>query len=83
MSIMGNNNNEKGGIIAIVVSVIIVVLILGSCGDSSDEYRETLESGQKKYYSGEEMTREEYNAVKGFNDWKSKQGEKKYSDWDD
>ena len=29
------------------------------------------------------MTKEEYNAVKGFNEWKSKQGSKTYSDWDD
>ena len=48
-----------------------------------DDYRKTLEEGQRKYYSGEKMTKEEYNAVKGFNEWKSKQGSKTYSDWDD
>ncbi len=28
------------------------------------------------------MTREEYNAVKNFNEWKDKQCEKSYNDWD-
>lgn len=79
---MGNNQN--GSKISVVVIIVIAILLLGSCGSSSSdsEYRETLESGQRKYYSGESMTRDEYNAVKGFNDWKSKQGEKSYSEWD-
>ena len=53
------------------------VLCLGGCG-SDDSYRDTLNSGLSKYYSGEKMSRSEYNAVKSFNDWKSKQGEKTY-----
>lgn len=55
--------------------------VFTGCSDNSD-YEDTLNSGMEKYYSGEEMTREEYKAVKGFNDWKDKQGEKSYSDWD-
>lgn len=50
-------------------------------GCSNDRYKDTLNSGLKKYYSGEGMTKKEYNAVKSFNNWKSKQGEKKYSEW--
>ena len=47
-----------------------------------DDYKDTLNSGMEKYYSGEKMTEKEYKAVKGFNEWKSKQGSKSYSDWD-
>ena len=77
-------NGQGGSKFGIVIVVIVLLVLLGSCvgGNSDDEYRKTLESGQRKYYSGESMTRDEYNAVKGFNDWKSKQGEKSYSDWD-
>lgn len=49
---------------------------------SDDKYRDTLKSGYEKYVGGEEMTEEEYKAVKEFNDWKDKQGEKSYDDWD-
>lgn len=78
------NENQNGSKWVIGIVIVVAILLLGSCGSSSSdsEYRETLESGQRKYYSGESMTRDEYNAVKGFNDWKSKQGEKSYSDWD-
>ena len=77
-------NGQNGSGVGIVVIVIIAILLLGSCAGSSsdDEYRKTLESGQRKYYTGEDMSREEYNAVKGFNEWKSKQGDKSYSEWD-
>lgn len=45
-------------------------------GFSDDEYRDTLNSGLEKYYFGDDMTKEEYAAVKGFNAWKDKQSEK-------
>lgn len=78
-----NNNNSGYGIVGLIV-VVAVIALLGSCSsDSSDDYRKTLESGQSKYNSGSAMSKEEYEAVKGFNEWKSNQGEKKYSDWDD
>jgi len=77
------NENQNGSKWVIGIVIVVAILLLGSCGSSSDDdFRQTLESGQRKYYSGESMTRDEYNAVKGFNDWKSKQGEKSYSDWD-
>ena len=78
---MENNNNKGSGIIVAIV-IIVLIALFGSCSSSSkDDYRKTLESGQRKYYSGEKMTKEEYNAVKGFNKWKSNQGSKTYSDW--
>lgn len=51
------------------------------CSDN-DDYRDTLESGLNKYYSGEKMSKSEYNAVKNFNNWKDKQSDKTYGDWD-
>ena len=60
---------------------LVMLTILSSCS-SNDDYRKTLEEGQRKYYSGEKMTQKEYDAVKGFNKWKSKQDSKTYSDWD-
>lgn len=67
---------------------IIVVLLMGlfifgvsACGN--DEYEETLESGYEKYINGEEMSEEEYNAVKSFKDWEDKQTPKSYNDWDE
>ena len=75
--------NGKGSVWAVILVVILLLACVGSCSsDSDDEYRKTLESGQQKYYSGQEMTREEYNAVKSFNKWKENQGPKTYSDWD-
>ncbi len=35
----------------------------------------------KKYYNGDPMTKEEHDAVKGFNEWKNNQGEKTYDKW--
>lgn len=45
-------------------------------------YTITLKSGIEKYNNGETMTEEEYNAVKNFNEWSDKQGEKTYDEWD-
>ena len=80
---MENNNNSNWGCgLAVAIVLIVLLFAIGACSsDSKDDYRRTLESGQRKYYTGEKMTREEYNAVKSFNNWKSKQGSKSYSDW--
>ena len=67
-------------IILVVVCLICLMLGLTSCS-SNDSYRQTLNSGLEKYQRGEAMSREEYNAVKGFNDWRSKQGNKTYDAW--
>ena len=76
-------NNSSGGKGWVIAGIIILVILVLLAGDSDDSYRQTLESGQKKYYSGQSMTQQEYNAVKGFNKWKSTQGSKTYSEWDD
>lgn len=61
--------------------MLLAVGMFSGCS-SNDDYKDTLNSGMEKYYSGEKMTEKEYKAVKGFNEWKSKQGSKSYSDWD-
>lgn len=66
--------------IAAIIAAVLAACFLNGCG-SDDSYRDTLNSGLNKYYSGESMSRSEYNAVKSFNDWKSKQGSKTYNDW--
>ena len=71
-----------GGVLLVLFSAIVGAGYSDGLSNAENDYRRTLESGQKKYYSGQKMTKEEYNAVKSFNDWKSKQGTKKYSDWD-
>ena len=68
----------KKGIAALIIAVLTAVSLTG-CGD--DSYKDTLNSGLNKYYSGENMSRSEYNAVKSYNNWKSNQGSKSYSDW--
>ena len=73
-----NGLGGKGWIIAVIVVLAILALFMG---DSDDSYKNTLESGQKKYYSGQPMTQQEYNAVKNINKWKSSQGSKTYSEW--
>lgn len=81
-------SNSKGNIVGIVFIIIAIIGFLSFIGSfsggsgSNDTYRQNLESGYEKYQRGEKMTREEYNAVKNFNEWKDKQGEKTYSDWD-
>jgi len=85
-----NSSTNSYSVILGLVSIIIIVILLVSCGSwfnesrrrDQEEYRRTLESGQEKYYNGEKMTEEEYNAVKDFNSWKSKQGEHSYDEWD-
>ena len=66
-----------------IITVILIMIMLVACGrSSSDSYRETLESGQRKAINGEKMSQQEYNAVKDFNEWKEKNSEKTYEDWD-
>lgn len=81
---MANNKSGGGSTILIIILIILLVAGIGSCGgDNDDEYKKMLESGQEKYYNGEPMTREEYDAVNSFNEWKDKQGSKTYDEWDD
>lgn len=72
------NNSGSGWI---VVAVLVLILVVLFSGHDDSNYRNTLESGLNKYYSGQSMTKGEYNAVKGFNDWKANQGSKTYSQW--
>ncbi|MCI7727070.1 MAG: hypothetical protein MSH58_08050 [Clostridiales bacterium] len=72
----------KKHIVRIAGSIIAVSLmtgILSGCTDNS--YEKDLESGRQKYYSGQPMTKGEYDAVKNFNKWKSSQGSKTYDQW--
>ena len=68
----------KKGIAMLIVAALSACFLAG-CED--DSYRDTLTSGLNKYYSGQDMSKSEYNAVKSYNEWKSKQGTKSYSDW--
>ena len=69
------------GIIGIIIAIVIVFAGIGSCSNSNEKYKDTLDSGMKKYYNGDPMTKEEHDAVKNFNDWKNNQGEKTYDKW--
>ena len=64
----------------ILLSSFLVVGLSG-CG-SNDKYADTVKSGVSKYYSGESMTKEEYQAAKGYLDWKEKNSSQTYSQWD-
>lgn len=81
-------NNSGGGCSSYLIAGVLFLLVLGGLGScmgdsSSDDYSNTLKSGYSKYLTGEKMNRQEYNAVKSYNNWLDKQGEKSYSDWDD
>ncbi len=70
-----------------IKGIVLTLTCVGMMGlftacSSDDEYRDTLNSGLDKYYNNEDMTKQEHDAVENFNNWKDKQGEKKYSDWD-
>lgn len=73
---------RKKGIL-LILSVFIATLLVG-CGEKS-KYETDLENGVRKYDNGEEMTKDEYEAVKDMKDWSAKQKEenskKTYSDW--
>jgi len=71
---------DKGAVVIVAVVVIVLLAFMGSCS-SKDNYSKTLNGGLRKYYSGKEMTEDEYKAVERYNKWQSKQGTKTYSDW--
>lgn len=66
--------------IALFIIAALSACFLSGCG-SDDSYRDTLTSGLNKYHSGQSMSKSEYNAVKSYNNWKSNQGSKSYSEW--
>lgn len=66
------------GIILMLACVGMMGLFTG-CDD--DDYKDTLNSGLQKYYSGEKMDKKEYDAVKGYKKWKNKQEKKTYKNW--
>ena len=83
---MADNGNGSGGgggsTIFGIIGVLVILALLGSCsGGGSSKYEDDLNSGIEKYNNGEKMNEDEYNAVKNYNDWKDKQGEKTYDDW--
>ena len=67
--------------ITVITCIIATIAFSFTACNSSDNYRKTLQSGYEKYLNGENMSRDEYNAVKSFNNWKAKQGEKSYNEW--
>ena len=82
-----NKKGKGNGSSPLLIVVVVIVLLsaLGSCGGSSsdDSYKETLNNGLEKYYNGDEMTKEEYDAVKSYNKWKYKNSDHDYDSWDD
>ena len=74
------NNVKKRNIIALLIGLFSILMLAG-CG-SNDDFEDTLNRGLEKYQSGETMTKQEYNAVKSFNDWRDKQTDKTYDQWD-
>ncbi|HIW21036.1 MAG TPA: hypothetical protein H9887_03320 [Candidatus Dorea intestinavium] len=69
----------------VLVIMIAFIWLLGSCSNSdssSSKYDQDLESGYEKYQSGEDMSEDEYNAVKNFNNWREKNTDKSYDEWD-
>lgn len=83
-----NQNTARKEHIKIIICVILAILgfatiipSLSSSNDDKSSYEENLRSGMTKYYSGEKMSREEYNAISNYMDWKDKQTDKSYNDW--
>lgn len=79
------NNNNGGSWVAILIIAIAIFAGISTCSDdgsSKQKQADTLKSGLNKYYSGGSMSKEEYNAVKSYNDWKYKNSEHTYSSWD-
>lgn len=75
-------NNSKYIIVCIIIVIVLIFTLIGACSNSRDNYKETLKNGMEKYYNGDPMSKEEHDAVKGFNDWKNNQGEKTYDKWE-
>lgn len=79
-------NNTAKTVAMIVIGVLMLVGLFGMCssiGSSSSSYEDDLRNGVQKAYTGEEMTKDEYNAANNFFEWKEEQGTKTYNDWDD
>ena len=66
--------------LVIIFFSMIVASTFVACGSNND-YEATLKSGYGKYITGQSMSKDEYNAVKSFNNWKEKNSSKSYSDW--
>lgn len=67
-----------------LLCVCACAMPLSACGDDEPTYEENLNSGLDKFYSGEEMNENEYNAVNDFFEWEMNGGEdqeKTYEDW--
>ena len=79
---MANNNKNGGSTIFAIIGVLLVIALFGSCSGGNSKYDDDLNSGMKKYYSGEKMSEDEYNAVKDYNELKDKNTDKTYDDWD-
>ncbi len=80
---MKQQKSSKIGVIGVIIVLVIIFSIIGACSNSSDKYKKTLQSGMEKYYNGDPMSKEEHDAVQGFNDWKNNQGEKTYDQWNE
>lgn len=69
---MANNNGNNGeSFITIAIIVITIIMGVATCnsGGSSSRQKQadTLKSGLNKYYSGRSMSKDEYDAVKSYN----------------
>lgn len=72
--------------ITYVLIILIGLSILGACSNLSgheSKYDRDLENGIEKYENGQDMTEDEYNAVKNMKDWSEKNSTKSYDEWDD
>lgn len=74
--------NSIGGVFAGIVFFIICIFLLNSCNNSENKYEETLNDGLDKFYHGEKMTKEEYEATNEYFNWIDDQKEKTYDNWD-
>ena len=81
-----NNGNKNGGGLftglIIVIAIIAGVSTWGDSESSRQKQADTLKSGLTKYYSGESMSKDEYNTVKSFNEWKYKNSNHTYDSWE-
>ena len=65
----------------LIAAVAAFALLTGCGGGGESQYDKDFKNGIEKYRNGEPMTEGEAKAVKNFNDWKEKQGEKTYDEW--
>lgn len=70
---MENQNKNSGGVWGLIVVIILVLALFGSCSNSSDSYSDMLMNARKKAVTGEKLNKQEKQALKGFNEWKSNQ----------